>query len=328
MNPIVDYTVRALFAGGVAVFGPITPVLAADRETTVTIASGTAGGLYYPVAGALCRLVNERTSEHGITCTVDFGIGSITNIEAMRNGEVTLAMTQSDIQRDALAGSVPFEDEGSFTTMRSVVSLFVEQVTIVAREDKDIATFEDLKGKRVYLAAPGSGGRILIQELIEAEGWSPDDIVDVAEYEAADLADALCDGEFDAFSVTVGHPSPLVKEAADTCDITLVPVEGPAAAKLIGGESLYAASVIPAGMYRNVNRDVAGLGLVATLVTTDSVDADVIYEITKALFEGLGRLREASPLFDSLSDKQMANDGLSAPLHDGAARYYAETGLR
>jgi uncharacterized protein len=315
----------ALLCGLVLVGGTGIPAAA---ETTVTIASGRAGGLYHPVAGAICKLVNEHTAEHGITCTVEFGIGSVTNIEAMRDGEVTMALAQSDTHRDAVAGSGPFEDAGPFADMRSVAALFVEQVTIVARKDKEITEFDDLKGKRVYLSAPGSGGRILIQRLMEAEGFSVDDVTDVTEYQAPDLAEALCDGEFDAFSLTVGHPSPLIKEAAASCDVVLVPVEAAAAAKLIAGESLYAASVVPGGMYRGNPNNVAGLGLVATLVTTSQVDPDVIFETTKALFEGVDRLRQASSLFASLTTKQMASDGLSAPLHDGAARYYAEAGLR
>lgn len=312
-----------------AAMSPLRTAVAADGETTVTIASGTAGGLYHPVAGAICTLVNENTAEHGITCTVEFGIGSVTNIEALRDGEVSLAMAQSDTQREAVFGDGPFAEAGPFDAMRSIASLFVEQVTVISRKDKNIVSFDDLKGKRVYPSEPGSGGYILMQKLMEARGWSPDDIVEVTEFEAADLAEALCNGEFDAFSITVGHPSPLIKEAAATCDIVLVPVEGPSVDRLIAEEDLYATSSVPDGMYRNVDREIPGLGLVATLVTTDALDDEVVYQITRAIFDNLDRLREGSPLFTSLSAAQMASDGLSAPLHDGAARYYAaEAGLR
>ena len=149
-----------------------------------------------------------------------------------------------------------------------------------------------------------------------------------ADYSAPDEAEALCNGEYDAFSLAVGHPSPLIKEAAATCDVVLVPIEGPALDKIIADEPLYTTSVVPADTYRNNPNPVPGLGLTATLLTTDRVDADVVYEATKALFVGLDRLREASPIFRSLSAEQMAHDGLSAPLHEGAARYYSEAGLR
>ena len=304
--------------------------VATAANTTMTIASGRPGGLYHPVAGAICKLVNEHTADHGITCTVGFGVGSVTNIEAMRDGEVNFAMAQSDTQRDAMQGTGPFAEDSPFEKMRSVASLFVEQVTIVTRKDKNIREFADLKGKRVYPSEPGSGGYVIMQELFKGEGWQPGDITEItdADYTAPDAAEALCDNELDAFSVTVGHPSPLIKEAAAMCDIVLIPVEGPAVDKLIAGELLYAKSVVPGGMYRGNSQDTPGLGLVATLVTTTDVAPDVVYEVTKALFGGIDRLREASPLFRSLTIEQMANDGLSAPLHEGAARYYSEAGLR
>lgn len=301
---------------------------AAASDTTVTIASGRPGGLYHPVAGAICKLVNEGTSEHGITCTVAFGVGSVSNIEAMRDGEVTLAIAQSDIHRDAVDGTGPFAEADPFDAMRSVAALFVEQLTVVARRDKEINELDDLRGKRLNPSVPGSGQYVLMQQIMEAMGWLSGDVEIITEYDAADEAEALCNGEYDAFSLAVGHPSPLIKEAAATCDIALVPVEGAAIEKIIAEEPLYAKSVVPADTYRNIAAEVPGLGLAATLVVTDDVDPEVVYEITKALFGGLDRLREASPIFRSLSAEQMAKNGLTAPLHDGAARYYAEANLR
>ena len=120
----------------------------------ISIISGRPGGIYYPVAGAICQLVNEHTAEHGVTCTVTFGVGSIANIEAMREGEATMAIAQSDTQRDALVATGPFAEADAFTELRSVAALFVEQVTIVSRKDKGIVAFDDLKGKRVSLGPP------------------------------------------------------------------------------------------------------------------------------------------------------------------------------
>jgi len=316
--------VSTVLIAGIVVAG----ASAANSETTVTIASGRPGGLYHPVAGAICKLLNQRTDEHGITCTVGFGVGSVANIEAMRDGKVSLAMGQSDIHRDAVNGTGPFADAGPFEAMRSLASLFVEQLTVVARRDRNIAALEDLKGKRLNPSVPGSGQYVLMQQLLEAEGFAPGDVEIVTEYDASDEAEALCNGEYDAFSLAVGHPSPLITEAAAACNIVLVPVEGPTVEQIITGEPLYTTSEAPADTYRNVQDAVPGLGLSATLVATDEIDPDVAYEITKALFEGLDRLREASPIFRSLSAEQMANEGLTAPLHEGAARYYSEAGLR
>ena len=316
-----------LAAAVVVATGLADPVAAADDAVTITIASGRPGGLYHPVAGALCNLVNAGTATHGITCTIEVGEGSVSNLQALRGGRVTMALSQSDTQQKALTGAAPFEQAGPFEDLRSMFAVFIEKVTVVARADRGISVFEDLQGKRVNLPPEGSGGRILMQSLMAAEGWDEDAVIEVAEVEAPTLAEALCDGEFDAFSVTVGHPSPMVREAANTCDVVLVPVTGPEIDRLIEDNPLYARSVVPGGMYRGNDRDVEGLGLIATLVTTAEVPPAVVYEITKAFFSGLDRLREVSPLFTQLTPDEMTEAGLSAPLHDGAVRFFEEAGL-
>ncbi len=317
----------AAAAALVAAVVTVERVARADDAVAISIAGGRPGGVYHPVAGAICNFVNEGTEAHGITCTVEVGEGSVSNLQALRAGRVTMALAQSDTQKKALTGEEPFEEAGPFEDLRSMFALFVEKVTVVARADRGIVVFEDLKGQRVNLPPEGSGGRILMQRIMAAKGWDEDAVIEVAEYEAPNLAEALCDGEFDALSVTVGHPSPLVREAANTCDVVLIPVTGPAVDQLIETNPLYAQSIVPGGLYRGNDRDVEGLGLIATLVTTAEVSPDVVYEVTKAFFAGLDRLREASPLFTQLASKDMAEAGLSAPLHDGAVRFFEEAGL-
>jgi len=302
------------------------PPPAAAEE--ISIASGTAGGLYHPVAGAICKLVNEHTADHGIVCTVAFGEGSVANIQTMRAGETTFAMAQSDTAREAMLGTGPFVEPGPYDALRSVMSLFVEQVTIVTRRDKNIHDFADLKGKRVYPSSPGSGGYLLMHALFEAEGWQPGDVIEISDddLKAPDIAQALCDNEVDAFSVTVGHPSPLVKEAAETCDVVLVPVSGPAADSLIAGEPLYAKSTIPGGMYRGTDSDVNTFGVGATFVTSAKVSDEAVYTVVKAIFDNFDDFKKLHPALANLQPESMVNQGNSAPLHPGAEKYYKEKG--
>lgn len=306
----------------------VSATAASADDVTVTIASGHAGGVYHPVAGAICKLVNEQTAQHRITCTVKFGKGSVSNIEDLRDGHVTLAIAQADTQREAAQGSGAFADGGPVPALRSMFALFAEQVTILARADKGVASFNDLRGRRIYLPVEGSGSRRLMQALVDASGWGADAFLPIEQHRAPNVAQALCDGEFDAFSLTVGHPSPLVRNATAMCDAVLVPVSGPAVDTLIARESLYVRSAIPRGMYRGNLRDVAGLGVVATLVATSDMSANVAYQVTKAFFGGLERLRQASPLFSSMSAEELSRAGLTAPLHEGAKRYFDEAGLR
>jgi len=317
----------AMAAVVIAVMALVGEVGAAEEQETVTIATGRVGGLYHPVGGAICKLADENLAEHGVSCTVDITGGSIPNIKDLRKGNVDLALVQSDLQQDAFAGSGPFEHLGPFENLRSMFALYVEHFTIVARDDKDIETFEDLKGKRVYVGGTASSRRDAMDVLMDAHGWTGEEVTGVSEFEGANLAEALCDDEFDAFVYTIGHPNPTVREATALCDAKLVKVSGSIIEKLNRENPFYVGSVIPGRTYKNNPRDVQTLGVVATLVTTAKVPPDVIYQITKAYFENLELLQALSPLFLSLTKEQMVATGLAAPIHEGALKYFSEVGL-
>lgn len=307
---------------GAAILGQVLSYPAQARDVTITIGTGRVGGLYHPVGGAICKLVNEGRRDHGITCTIDITSGSITNIRDLRRGEVDLAMSQSDWQHDAVIGSGPFEKDAPFSGMRSVFAVYVEHFTIVARQNADILSFQDLQGKRVFVGGPGSGRRQTMNVLMEAHGWFEDDLTALSEFEADSLSEALCDNEFDAYIYTIGHPNPSVREAFTTCNAVLVPVTGPAVDQLVAENPFYVSSVIPQGTYDAVSRNIPGFGLVATLLTTEDADPDVIYAVTKAFFDNLDRLRAETPLFDSIRPANRPRRGLSAPLHEGARRFF------
>jgi TRAP transporter TAXI family solute receptor len=312
----------------VAAFGSIGKAAPVDVPDTVTIATGKVGGIYHPVGGAICKLVNENTAEHGISCTIAITGGSSGNIRDLREGRVALAMAQSDLQYSAVKGIGPFEEDSPFDAMRSMFALYVEQFTLVARDDADIRSFKDLKGKRVYMGPPGSGKRETMNVILDAFGWSRDEVQDISKLKASNVAEALCDNEIDAFVYTIGHPSPLVREAVATCRAVLAPVSGRVIERLVSNSPIYVSTVIPKGTYKGQSRDIPTLGLIATLVTTEKTHPEIVYQVTKAFFENLDRLREASPLFWSLTTREMVSSGRTAPLHEGASRYFAEAGLQ
>jgi uncharacterized protein len=317
----------AAAVGLLAVLGGMGRAVAAPDQVSITVATGPVGGLYHPVGGAICTLVNENRDTHGITCTIDITRGSVGNIRDLRDGDVDLAMAQSDWQHDAFRGTGPFTEEGPFDDLRSVFAIYVEHFTVVARNDKDIDSFVDLKGKRVHMGQPGSGRRYTMGVLMEAYGWADEEVIDVSEFAAPNQAVALCDNEFDAFVQSIGHPNSSTKDATAVCDAKLVPVSGPIIEKIAGRDPYYVISMIPAETYSEQYRDVSTLGLVATLVSSTKVKPEVIYQVTKAFFENLDSLRELSPLFSSLTDEEMVTTGLTAPIHEGALRYFSEAGL-
>jgi len=300
---------------------------ASAQQTFIAIGTGGVTGVYYPTGGAICRLVNRNRSEHGIRCGVESTGGSVFNINAIRGGELEFGVAQSDWQYHAFNGSSRFEEQGPMENLRAVFSVHPEPFTVVARADAGISTFEDLKGKRVNVGNPGSGQRGTMEVLMAEMGWTMDDFAVAAELQAAEQSQALCDNNIDAMIYTVGHPSGSIQEATTACDSVLVEVNNDATSALVENNSFYRTATIPGGMYRGNDGDITTFGVGATFVTSADVPEEVVYTVVAAVFDNIDQFRGLHPAFANLDPAQMANDGLSAPLHPGAERYFREAGL-
>ncbi|MEZ5674988.1 hypothetical protein SAMN06265173_10238 [Thalassovita litoralis] len=311
-----------LTAGFAALAAP-----AAHADTYISIGTGGVTGVYYPTGGAICRMMSKTRKEHGIRCAVESTGGSVYNINAIRSGELEFGVAQSDWQYHAFNGTSKFADQGAFTDLRAVFSIHPEPFTVVARADSGVKNFEDLKGKRVNVGNPGSGQRGTMEVLMNALGWTMGDFSVASELQAAEQSQALCDNNIDAMVYTVGHPSGSIQEATTACDAVLVNVTGAAVDKLVADNPFYRTATIPGGMYRGNADDTQTFGVGATLVTSANTPDDVVYELVKAVFSDIDQFRSLHPAFAHLDPKQMAKDGLSAPLHPGAAKYYREAGL-
>lgn len=301
--------------------------VSAQEQRFVTIGTGGVTGVYYPAGGAICRLVNMDRKEHGIRCSVESTGGSVYNLNAIRQGELDLAVAQSDWQYHAYNGTSQFEEDGKNEKLRAVFSLHPEPFTVVASKGSGIKTFEDLEGKRVSVGNPGSGQRATAEVLMDQMGWTMDKFSLAAELKAAEQSQALCDGNIDAFFYTVGHPSGAIKEATTSCDSTIVAVDNDATETLVDENPYYRVATIPSGMYRGNDEDVTTFGVAATFVTSADVDEDVVYEVVKAVFENFDSFKRLHPAFSNLEKEEMVSDALSAPLHKGAEKYYREAGL-
>ncbi len=299
----------------------------AFAQDFVSIGTGGVTGVYYPTGGAICRMMAKTRDEHGIRCAVESTGGSVYNVNAIRSGELDFGVAQSDVQFKAFNGVGSFEEQGANPDLRSVFSIHPEPFTVVARADAGIVNFEDLQGKRVNVGNPGSGQRDTMEVLMGALGWTMGDFALASELQAAEQSQALCDNNIDAMVYTVGHPSGSIQEATTACDAVLVNVTGAAVDQLVADNPYYRVATIPGGMYRGNDNDVMTFGVGATLVTSASTPGEVVYALVKAVFSDIDQFRGLHPAFANLDPAQMANDGLSAPLHPGAEQYFREVGL-
>jgi len=309
----------ALFVTGAA-------VEASAEQKFISIGTGGVTGVYYPTGGAVCRLVNKDRKDHGIRCSVESTGGSVYNINTVRAGELEFGVAQSDWQYHAFKGTSKFEEQGPFDKERAVFSIHPEPFTLIVQKGSGIAKFEDLKGKKVNVGNPGSGQRATTEVVMEAFGMKMEDFALAAELKGSEMAQALCDGKIDAMIYTIGHPAAAITEAATTCDVELVDVTGEPIDKLVADNPYYREAVIPAGTYKGTDKDVTTFGVGATLISSADVADDVVYVLVKAVFDNFDDFKKLHPAFANLKEAEMIKDGLSAPLHPGAEKYYKERG--
>ncbi len=305
--------------------GLLASTSAVAQERFITIGTGGQTGVYFVVGQSICRLVNRDSAETGLKCTAPSTGGSIANINAIKAGDMDMGVAQSDWQYHAYNGSSEYEGN-QFEKMRAVFAVHPEPFTVIARKDANINSFDDLKGKRVNVGNPGSGQLATMEVVLDAMDWSMSDFALASELKPAEQAAALGDNKVDAIIYTVGHPNGSIQEAVSTVDANLVPVQGEAIDKLIADNPFYATATIPGGMYAGTDEDVTTFGVKATFVTSADVPEDVVYEVVKAVFDNFDRFKRLHPAFETLKEEEMIKDGLSAPLHPGAEKYYKERG--
>lgn len=323
MVPMKDFAIIM-----VVVFGALLSVespLAAEKN--ITIGTGGVTGVYYPAGGAICRMVNRGRKEHGIRCAVESTGGSIANLESIHNKDIELGIVQSDLLYYAYNGKEIFSDAGMDRKLRVLLSLHFEPFTIVARKNAKISTFDDLKGKRIYIGPTGSGMRATMEELIAKKGLNKKTFANIVDVKSSDQTAALCSGKIDALVYAGGHPNGAIQQVTSSCPTRLVDVAQADIDRLVVSHPFYVKEVIAGGMYNGNPQETKTFGVRALLVASSDLEDKVAYELVKAVFENLDNFKTLHPVFATLDAKHMvANDNI-APLHSGAEKYYRENGM-
>jgi uncharacterized protein len=298
---------------------------AAAQQKFVTIGTGGVTGVYYAAGGAICRLVNKDRAKHGIRCSVESTGGSVFNVNTIKAGELDFGFTQSDVQYNAVKGLGQYKD-AAYGDLRAVFAVHPEPFTVVARKEANATKFEDFKAKRFNVGNPGSGTRSSMEELLAGMGWKLTDFSLASELKADEHGPALCDGKIDGFYYAVGHPSANIQDPTTSCGAKLVSLSGPVIDKLVAEKPYYAKVTIPGGLYPNNPQPTNTYGVLATVVTSAKTPTETVYQVTKALFDNFDEFKKLHPALANLTPQSMVKDGLSAPLHEGAAKYYKEKG--
>ena len=304
-----------------------SPLPASAQQKFVSIGTGGVTGVYYAAGGAICRLVNKDRSDHGVRCSVESTGGSVFNVNTIKAKELDLGVVQSDVGYNAYNGEGQFKDAGAFKKLRSVFSIHPEPFTVLSRKEANIQKFEDFKGKRFNVGNPGSGTRASMDQLLQAMGLDNSIFSLASELRPDEHGPALCDGKIDGFIYGVGHPSANIQDPTTSCGAKLVPLTGAAVDKLVETYPYYAKATIPGGLYPNNPDDTQTYGVLATFVTSEDVPDEAVYTVVKAVFDNFDDFKRLHPAFANLKKEDMVKNGLSAPLHPGAEKYFKEKGL-
>ena len=307
------------------------PSRAGAEEVFVSIGGGDVSGVYFPTGLAIARMVNAKRQDYGIRATVEATSGSTFNLNAIMAGYMDFGLSQADKQYHAVKGVAEWVEQGPQEELRAVFSIYPESVTLVAADDAGINTIEDLKGKRVSLGNPGSSQHLVITNILKAFGIDPDSDIQAQTVYASDAPDLLQDNLIDAYFFTVGHPNDTVQRGlSGTRKARVVPISGPALEKMFAENVYYTRYKIPMQrLYPALKgplEDVDTLAVLATVSTSAKVPEQIVYLLTKEVFENLDQFRQGHPALTILTKEGML-EGLHAPLHPGAKKYYQEVGL-
>jgi len=297
------------------------------------LGTSQSGTFSHHTGRVICRMLNRLTED--LDCRVeptddashaDAAVHNLTNIHS---GSLDLGIVNSTDQANAVNRSGQFEFlDIRYDSLRSLFSLNSIPFTLIAYQGAGIRSFEDLRGKTVNIGNRGSSQREIMNSLLAAINWSKNEFRLVEQIPASRSQDsmALCHRNVDAIVRVNVHPDSSIQQVVKLCNAELIPVSGPDIMQFIKQNSAYQSINIPGGTYASNPSPVATLGVKATLVTSEEMDEDSVYIVVRTLFENLDRLKRIHPSFELLTPARMSTDGLTAPLHKGAIKYYREKG--
>ncbi|KIL50228.1 immunogenic protein [Jeotgalibacillus alimentarius] len=285
-----------------------------DQPEFINIATGGTGGTYYPLGGTFADLIETET---GITTTANTSNASAENMAMIDNEEVEIAFVQTDIASYAVEGSQMFD--APIETIQGLATLYPETIQIVTSAESGIESVEDLAGKTVSVGESGSGTRLNAEQILEVHGMSFDDM-DVQNLSFDDSTTGIQDGSIDAAFITGGTPTGAVEGLAAQVDVVIVPIEADMAQALMDEYPFYSEDEVASGTY-GLEEAVPTVAVQAMLAVSSELSEDVVYDITKAIFENTDSITHPKGEFITVDT---ALDGIGIDVHPGAQRYYDE----
>lgn len=294
---------------------------------TMPIATGGVTGIYYQIGAAICRLLRDHPPSVAIDCQTEGSAGSTANATTVASGTMPLGLVQSDTLYYAVTGSGAFDGKGPATGLRAVFSPVVETFQVLTRAGNWVPQVGDLRGRRINIGAPASGTEVTFRQMMLARGWTAADFRELTGVRASLQSQALCNSRVDAVVFVAANPVPVIQDATFACAARFVPLDQQFADAMIARFPYYVPAQIPGGLYPNNPDPTPTIGVRGIVVAAASAPDDVVYAVTKTVFEQIAELRTLHLAFANVTAREMLDQCVFAPIHPGAARYYREAKL-
>ena len=291
----------------------------------ITIGTGGVTGTYYLAGKQICKQVNKQKNKTSLRCSVEATNGSINNIKSIKNNELDFGIVQSDVVYHAFNGISKYQNN-KIKNIRSIMAIYPELFTLVTRKDANIDSYKDLKDKRINIGNSGSGNESTALAMFKAVDFNLSDLKLASKLSSVEMPDALIDNKIDGYFYMVGHPTQNILDASRYTNVKLVELKGEKIKKLIDSNPYFTHEYIKGGLYKNNPNNIETFGVKAVLIANTNVDSKTVYNLIKAVFDNFEEFKKSHQAYSNIT-KESLLDGLSAPLHEGAKKYYNEIGL-
>lgn len=291
------------------------------------LGTGSVQGVYFPIGGVICRLLNRDKALHRLRCTLESTGGSIYNLRELRAGNFDLVFAQSDWQFHAYHGTSTFTEDGPNPNLRAVFALEADPLALIVQDDSEIQTFDDLADRVVSFGYSRSLQHRVINDYLAVKGWTDDNFKEVRRMSDTKQVGALCADEVDAILLLSSSLTDHLKGLNESCKLRLLPIDGDEVKEVISQKPYYRTGVILKGMHLDSAEDIMSFGLGATFVANESTSPKAIYHVVKEIAENFRDFKSLHPSLAALDKRELSYAGISIPLHPGAVRYYKEARL-
>ena len=290
----------------------------------ITLGTGEENGTYYPVGLSMCKFINQQQKE--IKCSVESTYGAIYNINAVLSQEFNFGISQSDTIYHAINNEMNFKNTDT-QNLRSIIAIYPELLTFIVNQKSNINKVEDIKGKRINIGSPYSGSELSTLAILDTYSIKTTDLKQASSLNAMDTADALRDNAIDGYFFMVGHPTQNIKDAIDSLAINIIPLKGKKIDKLVKEKSYFTKSYIDANLYDKVDKSIETIGTKSVIISSSEVSEELVYNFVKIIIENFEEFKKSHQVYKNLT-RQSLLEGLVAPQHSGARRYFEENNIK